>query len=99
MNNAIKIQEVANAHAFSMKFTKATIWNKSGNRLYINGFGYNTKKCKQSVYIDLDTFEIKCYTECPGQDYNWIKSQNAKVTGNIRLRALARLLRIVDNCK
>lgn len=99
MNNAAKIQEVANAHAFGMKFTKATVWSKNGNRLYLNGFGYNTKKCKQSVYIDLDTYEVKCFTECSSQDYNWIKSQNAKVTGNIRLRALARLLRIVDNCK
>lgn len=57
---------------------RAKYWEGGANkRLYINS-GWNTRKCKQSIYIDLSTFEVKCFTECPGQSWNWIKSQNAQ---------------------
>lgn len=97
MKNQSKIQEVATSLLSSISATSATVWTKKGNRLYINGVGYNTNKCKQSVYIDLDTFSVVCFTDCPSQDFKWIKSQNAKVMNDERLNAFARLLRIVDN--
>lgn len=60
-----------------------TLWTKKGNRLYVNGFGYNTKKCKQSIYIDIDSFRAMCFTDCPSQPSQWCESQSAEVVASL----------------
>ncbi len=74
---------------------KYKIWQN--RRLYISECQqtsiYNTRKCKQSVYIDLETFKVVCYTECAEQSTAWCKNENDRVVD--ALQSLARLLRIV----
>lgn len=96
MKNEI-ITTAAEKFAARIGFKSASIWTKKGTRLYLNGYGYDTKKCKQSVYIDLDTFQVKCFTECPSQTYQWCISQSNEVMNSEVLNAFARLLRIT--CK
>ena len=64
------------------------LWEKGETkRLYISECQqthiYNTKKCKQSVYIDLSTLEVKCFTTCDSQSFNWIKNENDRVINAI----------------
>lgn len=77
------------------KHLNVTLWKKKGNRLYINGYGFQTKKCKQSVYIDLDNFFVKCYTDCPSQTSAWCESQSQQVQEN--LFKYARYARLIAN--
>lgn len=61
------------------------IWEKGElKRLYLDR-GYNTKKMSTKTYVE-DTengYVVKCFIECPSQDWNWIKSQQAKVIENV----------------
>jgi hypothetical protein len=70
------------------------IWREK--RLYVYATPktkiYNSKKCRQTVYIDLADFSVHCYTECPDQYPNWLHNENTRVIN--ALKPLARLLRI-----
>lgn len=61
------------------------IWSKNGiERIYLDE-GYNTKKMKTTTYVQVinDSFVVKCFIECPSQDYNWIKSQQERVIESV----------------
>jgi hypothetical protein len=52
-------------------------WEKGGlKRVYLTR-GHNTKKMSTKVYVEQINLEfvVKCFVECPSQDYNWCKSQ------------------------
>lgn len=78
------------------KHLNVTLWTKKGVRLYVNGYGYNTKKCKQSIYIDLENFRVVCFTDCPSQPSAWCQSQSAEVVR--ALEKFARLARLIATC-
>lgn len=70
--------------------------NWKNKRLYIQGVGYNTKKCKQSLYIDLSTFTVHASTECASQSDSWCDAQTEILLEDQgRIFAFARLLRIL----
>jgi hypothetical protein len=79
------------------KYLNVTLWTKKGNRLYVNGYGHNTKKCKQTIYIDIDNFRVNCYTDCPSQPSAWCESQSREVEGN--LQKYVRYARLIANGK
>lgn len=80
----------------SRKVAKGSVWTKSGNRFYINDAAPIVRVNRgQSVYIDLDTFEVKCYTEAKGQSTKWAMNESQRVIN--ALAPLARLARIVAN--
>ncbi len=83
------IEKIASNH-----LTKWSIWKEK--RLYINDCPqtmiYNTRKCKQSVYIDLATMTLHVYTDCPAQGNNWIANENNRVRKG--LASVMRLIRI-----
>lgn len=82
----------------SRKVSKGSVWTKSGNRYYINDAAPIVRVNRgQSVYIDLDTFEVKCYTESKGQSTKWAMNESQRVIN--ALAPLARLARIVNNHK
>lgn len=57
-------------------------WEKGGKkRIYIQGAGYNTKKMKTNVFIDLsgDTASVNVTIDCPSQHSSWIASQEAEI--------------------
>lgn len=76
---------------------KWSIWKDK--RLYIKDTHivdiYNTRKCKQDVYIDLSDGSLHCFTGCPEQGNKWIENENNRVID--ALAPLARLIRIA--CK
>lgn len=60
---------------------KGKMWSKNGiERIYLDR-GHNTKKMKTTTYVELkdDEFVVKCFIDCPSQDWNWIKSQQEQV--------------------
>ncbi len=54
------------------------MWVKDDlKRIYLDR-GYNTKKMSTKTYVEETSegnFNVKCFVECPSQDYNWCKSQ------------------------
>lgn len=54
------------------------MWTKGDlKRIYLDR-GYNTKKMSTKTYVEetaTGNFNVKCFVECPSQDYNWCKSQ------------------------
>lgn len=54
------------------------MWTKGDlKRIYLDR-GYNTKKMSTKTYVEetaTGKFNVKCFVECPSQDYNWCKSQ------------------------
>lgn len=58
------------------------IWIKEDlKRIYLDR-GYNTKKMSTKTYVEETSegsFNVKCFIECPSQDYNWCKSQANQV--------------------
>lgn len=88
MNTLELTKAVATKH-----LTAWTIWKEK--RLYIKSCTqtsiHNTRKCRQEVYIDLSTFELHCYTDCPGQSSLWCRNENERVI--TALKPIARLLR------
>lgn len=78
------------------KVAKGSVWTKAGNRYYINDAAPIVRVNRnQKVYIDLDTFEVKCYTESNGQSAKWAMNESQRVIN--ALAPLARLARIVNN--
>jgi hypothetical protein len=57
---------------------RCKFWAKGDNyRLYLYSDAlYDTKKCKQSAYIDLKKYTINVTTECPSQPDSWCDSQS-----------------------
>ena len=74
-----------------------TLWQKKGTRLYINNEGYNTRKCVQKLYIDLDRYEVRCFTDCPSQPTEWCVSQSALLTE--RFQKFARYARLLSRAQ
>ena len=66
---------------------KATLWNKGDKeRVYLNGLGYNTKKCKTTCYVyvdDNDEIGISVYVDCRTQPYAWVKNVKEEVVEKI----------------
>jgi hypothetical protein len=61
-------------------------WEKGGlKRVYLT-CGYNTKKMSTKVYVEQINLEfvVKCFVECPSQDYNWCKSQADMVIKDVQ---------------
>jgi microcompartment protein CcmL/EutN len=57
------------------------VWTKNEmTRIYLER-GFNTKKVSTKTYVDIkgDELIVKCFIECPSQDYNWIQSQAKQV--------------------
>jgi hypothetical protein len=78
------------------KVAKGSVWTKSGNRYYINDAAPIVRINRgQKVYIDLDTFEVKCYTDSNGQSAKWAMNESQRVIN--ALAPLARLARIINN--
>ena len=78
------------------KVAKGSVWTKVGNRYYINDAAPIVRINRgQKVYIDLDTFEVKCYTGSSGQSFKWCQNESNRVIN--ALAPLARLAKIVNN--
>lgn len=73
------------------KYLNVTNWKDK--RIYIKGYGYNTKKCKQNIYIDLTTLNVVCHTECDSQPTEWCQSQSNIVVDD--MEKYSRLAKIV----
>jgi len=62
------------------------MWTKGDlKRIYLDR-GYNTKKMSTKTYVQLSPsgmWDVKCFVECPSQDYNWCKSQAEQVIGSV----------------
>jgi hypothetical protein len=79
--NMEKIQQLEKIVSETIKqeyASRCKLWCKGTTcRLYLYGFYfYDTKKCKQSAYIDLSTYEVHVDTKCDSQDYAWCESQS-----------------------
>ncbi|TDX83967.1 hypothetical protein [Epilithonimonas xixisoli] len=71
---------------------KIGIWNKGDiNRIYINGAGYNTKKVKQSVYVDLNTGKLSVYTDS-NQPSKWNISQSNELRESKQVQMVLRYI-------
>lgn len=57
------------------------LWEKAGKRRVYLDRGYNTKKMKTTTCVEMTEtgYVVKCFIECPSQDWNWIKSQQNQV--------------------
>ena len=62
------------------------MWTKGDlKRIYLDR-GYNTKKMSTKTYVEETSegnFNVKCFVECPSQDYNWCKSQANQVIESV----------------
>lgn len=62
------------------------MWTKGDlKRIYLDR-GYNTKKMSTKTYVEETSegnFNVKCFIDCPAQNYNWIKSQQEEVIENV----------------
>jgi len=62
------------------------MWTKGDlKRIYLDR-GYNTKKMSTKTYVEETSegnFNVKCFVECPSQDYNWCKSQAEMVIESV----------------
>lgn len=65
---------------------KGRLWIKEDKkRIYLDR-GYNTKKMKTTVCVEQNengSFFVKCFIDCPSQDWNWIKSQQEQVIESV----------------
>lgn len=63
-----------------------TMWTKGDlKRIYLDK-GFNTKKMSTKTYVEETSegnFNVKCFVECPSQDYNWCKSQANQVIESV----------------
>jgi hypothetical protein len=77
---------------------RCKMWNKGEiSRLYLySNELYSTKKCRQTAYIDLKTYDVHVTTECSSQDVAWCESQSKEAEK--WLRKWARYTRLVA-CK
>ena len=67
---------------------KGKLWSKGDKkRIYLDE-GYNTKKMKTSTYVEIvgGEFLVKCFVECPSQDFAWCKSQANIVIENVEAK-------------
>lgn len=62
------------------------MWTKGDlKRIYLDR-GYNTKKMSTKTYVEETSegnFNVKCFVECPSQDYNWCASQAEMVIESV----------------
>ncbi len=62
------------------------MWTKGDlKRIYLDR-GYNTKKMSTKTYVEETSeanFNVKCFVECPSQDYNWCASQAEMVVESV----------------
>ena len=62
------------------------MWVKDDlKRIYLDR-GHNTKKMSTKTYVEATSegnFNVKCFVECPSQDYNWCKSQAEQVIESV----------------
>lgn len=62
------------------------MWTKGDlKRIYLER-GYNTKKMSTKTYVEetkTGDFNVKCFIDCPAQNYNWIKIQQEEVVENV----------------
>jgi hypothetical protein len=79
MKSPITLQELATK-------LNGKLWSKDGKeRIYLDR-GYNTKKMSTKTYVEETSegnFNVKCFVECPSQDYNWCKSQANQVIDSV----------------
>lgn len=64
---------------------KGNLWTKGDlKRIYLNK-GYNTKKMSTKTWVEESNngYVVKCYIDCPSQNYNWIKSQQDEVIESV----------------
>ena len=62
------------------------MWTKGDlKRIYLDR-GHNTKKMSTKTYVEETSegnFNVKCFVECPSQDYNWCASQAEMVIESV----------------
>ena len=44
---------------------------------------FNTPKTKQSVFFDLNTNSISCFTNCNSQPFKWCANENERVINGL----------------
>jgi hypothetical protein len=64
--------------ALKRKGVIVKFWERGDiKRLYISDSClYYTKKCRQTAYIDLNTFVLHVYTDCPSQTAKWCQNES-----------------------
>ena len=73
------------------------VWN--GTRVYLDQFGYKTKKAKATVYVYINAdgeLAISCYVDCPTQSHKWALGQKANIIDRVE-RNLADLVEELAN--
>lgn len=79
------------------KGERASYYDKAAQpRIYLNGYGWSTKKMRTKVWLQLngDAIAAHCRVECDSQPREWTESQEAEVLAGSRLTALVRWLNI-----
>jgi hypothetical protein len=78
------------------------MWTKDSlKRIYLDR-GYNTKKMSTKTYVEETSegnFNVKCFVECPSQDYNWCKSQANQVIDSVENQINEILKEEIENPK
>jgi hypothetical protein len=78
-----KIQQLETivSETLTKRGLRSKFWNKGEHsRLYLYSDAlHDTKKCKQSAYIDLKHYCVHVTTECPSQPAAWCSSQSREV--------------------
>ena len=83
MKAIISLQELATK--LNGKF-----WSKDGKeRVYLDK-GYNTKKMSTKTYVEVknEEFVVRCFIDCPSQNYNWIESQQNEIIESVETEIL-----------
>jgi len=65
------------------------LWTKNGKcRLYVDNFGYNTKKSQTSVYLYIldGNIKVEVFLDCPTQHWNWVKTERERIITNVKLQ-------------
>ncbi|MDR3133722.1 MAG: hypothetical protein LBU42_06830 [Prevotellaceae bacterium] len=80
-----KIQQLGTivSETLTKRGLRCKLWNKGEIfRLYLYSDAlYDTKKCKQTAYIDLKRYCVHVSTECPSQPDVWCISQSREAEG------------------
>ena len=91
---------------FSKSGLRCKFWNKGDHfRLYLYSDAlYDTKKCKQTAYINLTNYRLCVITECPSQPDAWCKSQSEEAKSGLEyleqeVRTIAHELGVIDEQK